>query len=113
VEITYVYVVAFVYRCLLIEPVPVATTHAAHNFLPVLLPKLQSKSAIVPDSKLKGVPKPAGAHPRRGGGAQGRVIVGYLAEILGKVDIPAGIEGTILVVCTTLGALIYPANPRA
>jgi hypothetical protein len=47
------------------------------------------------------------------GGAQGRVIVGYLADILGKVDIPAGVEGTILVVCTTLVALVYPANLRA
>jgi hypothetical protein len=25
--------------CFLIEPVPVAATHAAHNFLPVFLPK--------------------------------------------------------------------------
>jgi hypothetical protein len=45
-------------------------------------------------------------------GAQGRVIVVYLAEILGKEGILAAIEGTIFVACTTLVALVYPANPR-
>jgi hypothetical protein len=48
---------------------------------------------------------------REGRGAQGRVIV-YLAEILGKEGILAAIEGTIFVACTTLVALVYPANPR-
>jgi hypothetical protein len=58
-------------------------------------------------------PQKADARIREGGGAQGRVIVGYLANILSKVDIPADIEGTILMVCTTLVALVYPANLRA
>lgn len=50
---------------------------------------------------------------REGRGAQGRVIVVYLAEILGKEGILAAIEGTIFVACTTLVALVYPANPHS
>lgn len=45
------------------------------------------------------------------GAATGTIVV-YLAEVLAKVDIPAGVEGAIVVVATALVALVYPANPR-
>ena len=48
----------------------------------------------------------------KGEGAQGRVIVVYLAEILGKEGILAAIEGTIFVACTTLVALVNLPPPR-
>jgi hypothetical protein len=38
-EVAHVHAVTFIGSGFLIEPVPVAATHAAYNFLPVFLPK--------------------------------------------------------------------------
>lgn len=46
------------------------------------------------------------------GAAAGTIVV-YLAEVLATTDIPSAVEGAIIVVCTALVALIYPANPPA
>ncbi len=46
------------------------------------------------------------------GAATGGIVV-YLAELFGKVDIPSPVEGMVLVLCTGLVALLYPANPPA
>ena len=45
------------------------------------------------------------------GAAVGSIVV-YLAELLGKVDLPGPIEGSVVVVCTALVALVYPESPR-
>ncbi len=45
------------------------------------------------------------------GAAVGTIVV-YLAELLATVDVPSAVEGAIVVVCTALVALVYPANPR-
>lgn len=43
------------------------------------------------------------------GAALGAILI-YLAEIFGRTDIPAGVEGSILVVVTALVAYIVPAD---
>ena len=42
-EVPHVYAMTFLGCGFLIEPVPVAATFAAHNFLPVFLPKSKGK----------------------------------------------------------------------
>ena len=42
------------------------------------------------------------------GSAVGCIVV-YLGELLGHVEIPGPVEGAIVVVCTALVALVYPA----
>ena len=39
-------------------------------------------------------------------------VVAWTAETAMKMDIPSPVEGAIVVICTALVALFYPANPR-
>jgi hypothetical protein len=46
------------------------------------------------------------------GAAVGGLAV-YLGELFGHVDIPSAVEGMLLVICTGLVSLVWPANPPA
>lgn len=44
------------------------------------------------------------------GAAVGCVVV-WIAETALTMDVPSTVEGALVVICTALVALIYPANP--
>lgn len=46
-------------------------------------------------------------------GAALGVIVVWLVEVLGRTDVPAAVEGALVVVVTALIALVYPPENRA
>ena len=46
------------------------------------------------------------------GSAVGCVVV-YLVEILATTDVPAAVEAALVIICTALVSLVWPANPPA
>ncbi len=40
-------------------------------------------------------------------------VVAWIAETAMAMDIPSPVEAAIVIICTALVSLVYPANPRA